>query len=192
MARKQVASSTRKRRVKPLATNRSHKNVSRKYTLFLTRSRSRSRSRVRISQLADDVFTLTNEARAAAGLRPLKKLIVTTTLPNGETLTTDQLSDIATLKARDMRDNQYFDHTSPTYGSPGEMLTEFGVNWTAYGENIAAGQRTPEAVMQSWLNSPGHRANILNPNFTYLGVGYVPGNDQSEFSTYWTQLFVTL
>ncbi|MFF2093733.1 CAP domain-containing protein [Paenibacillus sp. NPDC058174] len=188
MARKQVASSTRKRRVKPSAVNRAR--TSRKYTLFLTRSRTRSR--VRISQLADDVFTLINEARAAAGLRPLRKLLVTTTLPNGETLTTDQLSDIATLKARDMRDNNYFAHTSPTYGSPGEMLTEFGVNWTAYGENIAAGQRTPEAVMQSWLNSPGHRANILNPNFTYLGVGYVPGNDQSEFSTYWTQLFVTL
>ncbi|MFF2483316.1 CAP domain-containing protein [Paenibacillus sp. NPDC058071] len=154
--------------------------------------RKRFKPTVRILAFADDVFDLTNQARIAAGLRPLQKLLVTTQLPNGSSVTVDQLSEIATLKARDMRDQGYFAHTSPTYGSPGEMLDTFGVAWTAYGENIAAGQLTPEAVMNAWLNSPGHRANILNPNFTYLGVGYVPGNSDSEYRTYWTQLFVRL
>ncbi|WP_367649686.1 CAP domain-containing protein [Paenibacillus sp. NEAU-GSW1] len=189
MNKKKVASSTRKQRARSLSssTKRRHK-VTRKYRLILAKRR-----RARIKQLyADDVFSLTNKERVAAGLLPLQKLFITADLPNGEMLTTDQLNDIATLKARDMRDNNYFSHTSPTYGSPGQMLTDFGVEWTAYGENIAAGQLTPEAVMESWMNSPGHRANILNPNFTHLGVGYVPGNDQNDYKTYWAQLFVRL
>lgn len=183
-------SSTRKLRTRSLSSSKKRKHkVTRKYRLFLVK---RSKVRIRQSSNADEVFNLTNKERIAAGLRPLQKLLITADLPNGEMLTTDQLHDIATLKARDMRDNNYFSHTSPTYGSPGQMLNDFGVDWSAYGENIAAGQLTPEAVMNSWLNSPGHRANILNPNFTHLGVGYVPGDEQSEFRTYWTQLFVTL
>ena len=65
-----------------------------------------------------------------------------------------------------MRDKNYFSHTSPTYGTPEEMLNRFGVKWRAYGENIAAGQTTAEEVMRVWMNSTGHRANILDPRFS--------------------------
>jgi uncharacterized protein YkwD len=85
-----------------------------------------------------------------------------------------------------MRDRNYFDHTSPTYGSPFEMLQHFGVSYTAAGENIAAGQKNAEAVMRDWLNSSGHRANILNREYKELGVGYVTGG---SYGTYWVQLF---
>ena len=72
------------------------------------------------------------------------------------------------------------------YGSPFEMLQRFGVNYTAAGENIAAGQKSAEAVMTDWLNSSGHRANILNKEYKELGVGYVTGG---SYGTYWVQLF---
>ncbi|WP_342190492.1 CAP domain-containing protein [Paenibacillus macquariensis] len=65
-----------------------------------------------------------------------------------------------------------------------------GVKWRAYGENIAAGQTTPEEVTRVWMNSPGHRANILDPRFTDIGVGYVAGTATSQYRTYWTQLFI--
>ncbi|MCM3631002.1 CAP domain-containing protein [Paenibacillus glycanilyticus] len=126
----------------------------------------------------DEVFALVNQEREAAGLLPLARLEV--------------LFEAAEAKAQDMRDNNYFDHISPTYGTPGQMLTQFGVAWTAYGENIAAGQRTPAAVMEAWMNSPGHRANILSSKFTHLGVGYAPGTTDSRYRTYWVQEFVRL
>ncbi|GLX66372.1 CAP domain-containing protein [Paenibacillus glycanilyticus] len=126
----------------------------------------------------DEVFALVNQEREAAGLPPLARLEV--------------LFEAAEAKAQDMRDNNYFDHISPTYGTPGQMLTQFGVEWTAYGENIAAGQRTPALVMEAWMNSPGHRANILSPKFTHMGVGYAPGTTDSRYRTYWVQEFVRL
>ncbi|OAB41934.1 CAP domain-containing protein [Paenibacillus glacialis] len=122
------------------------------------------------------VFRLVNEERTSRGIAAL-------------TLNST-LTDLASLKSRDMRDNNYFGHTSPTYGTPGEMLNRFGVTWRAYGENIAAGQTTPEEVMRVWMNSPGHRANILDPRFTDIGVGYVTGTATSRYQTYWTQLFI--
>ena len=66
------------------------------------------------------------------------------------------------------------------------MLQDFGVHYTSAGENIAAGQRTPEEVMNSWMNSSGHRANILNKNFDTIGIGFYEGG---SYGTYWTQLF---
>ena len=86
-----------------------------------------------------------------------------------------ELAKVARLKSADMRDNNYFSHQSPTYGSPFEMMKQFGISYRTAGENIAAGQRTPEAVVRGWMNSSGHSANILNPNFTHIGVGYVEG-----------------
>lgn len=127
---------------------------------------------------ADEVFALVNEERIQAGLLPLSRLEI--------------LFEVAEIKALDMRDNNYFDHVSPTYGTPGQLLTQYGVEWTAYGENIAAGQRTPAAVMEAWMNSPGHRANILSPKFTHLGVGYAPGTSDSRYRSYWVQEFVRL
>ena len=96
------------------------------------------------------------------------------------------LTSIANTKAQDMADKNYFSHTSPTYGSPFDMLKQFGVSYSYAGENIAAGQTSAEQVMNDWMNSSGHRANILNANYTQLGVGYVKGG---SYGTEWVQLF---
>ena len=64
------------------------------------------------------------------------------------------------------------------------MMKDFGVSYRSAGENIAMGQRTPSEVVTAWMNSPGHRANILNSSFTRIGVGYVPAGN------YWTQMFI--
>ena len=94
------------------------------------------------------------------------------------------ISNVARIKSKDMSDNNYFAHQSPNYGSAGDMLTQFGIKWSAWGENIAAGQRTPEEVVNEWMNSEGHRANILSPNFSKIGVGYV-----NNGKPHWTQMF---
>lgn len=95
-----------------------------------------------------------------------------------------ELARVARYKSQDMADNRYFSHTSPTYGSPFQMLKSFGLSYRTAGENIAYGYATPQAVVNGWMNSSGHRANILNPAYTKLGVGYVPQGH------YWTQLFI--
>lgn len=105
------------------------------------------------------VVELTNQERSKQGLAPLKE--------NWE------LSRVARFKADDMRDKNYFDHTSPTYGSPFTMMKNFGITYKSAGENIAAGQKTPEEVVKAWMNSPGHRANILNEDYNQIGVGYL-------------------
>ena len=129
-------------------------------------------SEEQISQ-AELVLKLVNQERSKAGVPAL-------------TLS-QQLTDIANTKAKDMADNNYFSHQSPTYGSPFDMLKRCGVSFSYAGENIAAGQKTPEEVMHSWMNSSGHRANILNANFTELGVGYYEGG---SYGVYWTQTFI--
>lgn len=96
------------------------------------------------------------------------------------------ISNVARAKSKDMADNNYFAHQSPTYGSAGDMLRNFGINWSAWGENIASGQDTPEEVVNAWMNSEGHRANILSSNFGKIGVGYVTN---SNGTAYWTQMF---
>ena len=119
------------------------------------------------------VLDLVNAERAKAGLSPLKL--------NAE------LSRMATIKAQDMRDDHYFDHNSPTYGSPFDMVSAFGIKYSYAGENIAAGQKTPAEVMNAWMNSPGHRANILNKNYTEIGIGVAKGG---SYGTYWVQSFM--
>ncbi|WP_211297038.1 CAP domain-containing protein [Paenibacillus castaneae] len=114
------------------------------------------------------VIDLVNQERAKAGMSALKS----------DTL----LTKVATDKAKDMDVNNYFSHTSPTYGSPFDMMRSYGVTYSYAGENIAAGQRTPQEVMTAWMNSEGHRANILNNNFTKIGVGYVNGKWVQEFT----------
>ena len=121
-----------------------------------------------VSSLERQVVALVNQERAAYGLSPL-------------TLSAD-LSDGARLKSQDMRDSRYFDHNSPTYGTPFEMMRSLGITYRAAAENIAMGYRTAEAVVNGWMNSPGHRANILSDKYTEIGVGHVDG--------YWTQWFV--
>lgn len=118
------------------------------------------------------VVSLVNAERAKAGLKPL---------------TSDwELARVARFKSEDMRDNRYFDHQSPTYGSPFDMMRDFGIKYGYAGENIAAGQTSPEAVVKAWMNSSGHRANILNANFKKIGVGLAKGG---SYQYYWTQLF---
>ena len=119
------------------------------------------------------VVELVNKERAAQGLPALKF--------NAE------LSKVAEAKAADLRDKNYFSHTSPTYGSPFDMMKSFGIKYTAAGENIAKGYMNPTSVMNGWMNSPGHKANILNSSFTEIGVGYVAG---ANCSGYWVQMFI--
>ena len=95
-----------------------------------------------------------------------------------------ELSRVARYKSQDMKDNGYFSHTSPVYGSPFQMMKSFGISYRSAGENIARGQATPQAVVNAWMNSSGHRANILNSSFTHIGVGYVSSGN------YWTQMFI--
>ncbi|BDG43235.1 CAP domain-containing protein [Saccharococcus caldoxylosilyticus] len=116
------------------------------------------------------VVDLTNKERAKYGLPPLKVDLA--------------LSKVAREKSRDMAVNHYFSHYSPTYGSPFEMMRKFGISYTAAGENIAKGQRTPQEVVAAWMNSEGHRANILNKNYTHIGVGF------EENGYIWTQQFI--
>lgn len=94
------------------------------------------------------------------------------------------LCRFARVKSQDMHDNRYFDHTSPTYGSPFDMMRQFGITYASAGENIAMGYSTPEAVVNAWMNSSGHRANILSTKYTTLGVGFVSDGG------YWTQWFI--
>ena len=98
-----------------------------------------------------------------------------------------ELSRVARTKSCDMAKKGYFSHQSPTYGSPFDMMKQFGIKYRGAGENIASGQRTPEAVMQSWMNSQGHRENIMNPTFTHIGVGFCEGG---QYGTSWTQIFI--
>ena len=118
-----------------------------------------------------EVIRLVNEHRRKNGL--------------GELSEDWQLSRVARYKSQDMRDRKYFSHTSPTYGSPFQMIKSFGISYKAAGENIAKGQKTPKAVVDGWMNSSGHRANILNPKFTHIGVGYVADGNL------WTQMFIS-
>lgn len=123
-----------------------------------------------MNEFQKKIVELVNKERAKQGL----KLLV----PKAD------LNRVAQIKAEDMAKNNYFSHTSPTYGSPFDMMKKFGINYSYAGENIAMGYRTPESVMEAWMNSPGHRKNILNPNFTEIGVGF------TSDGYYWVQHFV--
>ncbi|MDQ0299945.1 putative YkwD family protein [Salibacterium salarium] len=126
------------------------------------------------SEFEQEVIQLTNQEREQAGLDPLQSY--------------SELSDVARDKSKDMRDAGYFDHNSPNYGSPFDMMDTYGIEYSGGGENIAAGQRSPEEVVEGWMNSQGHRENILNSDFTHIGVGHAEGG---SYGDYWTQMFVT-
>ncbi|MGY4691223.1 CAP domain-containing protein [Salibacterium sp. K-3] len=126
------------------------------------------------SEFEQQVIELTNQEREAAGLEPLQPY--------------SELSDVARDKSEDMRDAGYFSHNSPNYGSPFDMMDSYGIDYRGAGENIAAGQRTPEQVVEGWMNSEGHRENIMNEDFTHIGVGHAEGGSHGH---YWTQMFVT-
>ncbi len=115
-----------------------------------------------------EVIRLVNIERAKYGLRELTY--------------SKELSDGARMKSADMQKLGYFSHTSPTYGSPFDQMRSLGISYRSAGENIAMGYSTPEAVVNAWMNSEGHRANILSAKYTEIGVGYV---QNGNYCTQW-------
>lgn len=120
---------------------------------------------------AGQVVKLVNQERAKEGLSPLS--------------ISQPAKQAAQVRAREIENS--FSHTRPNGTSFSTALKEQGVNYRTAGENIAWGQKTPEQVVQGWMNSPGHRANIMNANFTSIGVGYYRN---ASGINYWTQLFI--
>ncbi|MBC8587904.1 CAP domain-containing protein [Paratissierella segnis] len=124
-----------------------------------------------LSAEEQEVVRLVNIEREKAGLKAFTA--------------SSELSRVARAKSEDMAKNNYFNHTSPTYGSPFDMMKQFGIKYSTAGENIAKGYLSAQSVVNGWMNSSGHRANILNPSFNKIGVGaYKAGS-----TTYWTQMF---
>lgn len=123
-----------------------------------------------VSAVEQAVLDLTNAERAKAGLKPLQFDAA--------------LQKSAKQKSADMANNHYFSHTSPTYGSPFDQMKMNGITYRAAAENIAMGQRTAQEVVTAWMNSEGHRKNILTPGFTHIGIGYDANGN------YWTQQFI--
>lgn len=124
------------------------------------------------SNLEQEMLKYVNEARQAEGLAPLQMM--------------PELVDLARLKSKDMIDKNYFDHNSPTYGSPFTMLKNHGINYRTAGENLAGNSSVSDAHKRL-MNSPGHRKNILNPSFTHVGIGIVPGG---PYGMMFTQIFI--
>ena len=120
---------------------------------------------------ANEVVRLVNEERAKAGLPAL-------TVDRGA-------ASAAQVRAKEIE--RSFSHTRPDGSSFNSALTEAGVNFSGAGENIAYGQNSPEKVMEGWMNSSGHRANILNSSYTSIGVGHY---QNTSGVNYWTQLFI--
>ena len=134
-----------------------------------------SASNTNTSNLTSDeleVFNLINQQRLQNGLSTLKVDM--------------EVQRVARIKAQDMVNNNYFSHTSPTYGSPFDMLKSFGVSYKSAGENIA-GNSNNSAAVTAWMNSPGHRANILNGSYNYTGVGVING---SKYGKICVQMFI--
>lgn len=123
-----------------------------------------------LSSFEREVVKYTNIERANHGLPELK--------------IDNHVSEVAWYKSKDMEMLSYFSHTSPTYGSPFDMMRHYGINFRGAAENIARGYGTPQGVVNAWMNSEGHRRNILNENYTHIGVGHV------QNGLYTTQLFI--
>lgn len=119
-----------------------------------------------------EVFDLINKQRTNNGLATLKN--------------DSEVQRVARIKAQDMVDNNYFSHTSPTYGSPFDMLKSFKISYKTAGENIAGNSSNSSAVT-AWMNSSGHKANILNSNFNYTGIGVV---SSPKYGKMYVQLFI--
>lgn len=119
-----------------------------------------------------EVFNLINKQRTNNGLTALK--------------IDSEVQRVARIKAQDMVDNNYFSHNSPTYGSPFDMLKSLKISYKTAGENIAANSSNSGAV-NSWMNSSGHKANILNGNYTHTGIGVV---SSSKYGKIFVQMFI--
>ena len=137
-----------------------------------TSGNSYSSSGIDLSQDELEIFNLINEKRIENGLNALvidKEVVV-----------------VARDKAKDMVAKNYFSHTSPTYGSPFDMLKSYGISYKSAGENLAGNSSNSKAV-EAWMNSEGHRANILNSSFNYTGIGVV---SSSRYGKIYVQMFI--
>lgn len=119
-----------------------------------------------------EVFNLINAQRTAAGLSALQ--------------IDEELQNVARVKAKDMVDNNYFSHNSPTYGTPFNMIKNFGITYKAAGENIA-GNSSNQGAVNAWMNSSGHKANILSNNYNYTGVAVV---SSPTYGKIYVQMFI--
>ena len=119
-----------------------------------------------------EVFNLINNQRTQNGLSALK--------------IDSEVQKVARIKAQDMVNNNYFSHTSPTYGSPFDMLKSYKVSYNTAGENIA-GNSSNSGAVNAWMNSSGHRANILNKSFNYTGIGVV---NSPKYGKVYVQMFI--
>lgn len=131
-----------------------------------------------IPDFVQRVFNLTNQYRAANGVAPLQLNL--------------ELNAAALNQSQDMALQDYFSHTGLNGSTPASRMNQVGYTSSYYGENIAAGDTTPEEVVQAWIDSPDHRANLLNPSFTQVGIGYYYlANDTgiNNYYSYWTQDF---
>lgn len=119
-----------------------------------------------------EVFNLINKQRTANGLPALK--------------VDTEVQRVAKIKAQDMVKNNYFSHNSPTYGSPFDMLQSFKVSYKTAGENIA-GNSTNSGAVNAWMNSSGHKANILNSSFNYTGIVVI---NSPKYGKVYVQMFI--
>ena len=135
-------------------------------------SSSESSQTATLSADEQEVFNLVNQQRTSNGLAALK--------------IDSEVQNVARIKAKDMVQNNYFSHNSPTYGTPFNMLNSFKVSYKSAGENIA-GNSSNQAAVTAWMNSSGHRANILNSSYNYTGIGVVTG---SKYGKIYVQMFI--
>lgn len=119
-----------------------------------------------------EVFNLINQQRTSAGLSALK--------------IDEELQNVARVKAKDMVDNNYFSHNSPTYGTPFNMIKNFGITYKTAGENIA-GNSSNQGAVNAWMNSEGHKANILSNNYNYTGIAVV---SSPKYGKIYVQMFI--
>jgi uncharacterized protein YkwD len=136
-------------------------------------------------EFEEDVLVLVNEVREAGASCGSRSYGPTEALTmNGG------LRCAARVQSADMFERGFFDHVNPDGETPGDRIAQVGFDFSLAGENIAAGQQTPEEVMAGWMASQGHCENIMEPGFTHIGVGlHVATNDM--FGLYWTQAFAT-
>lgn len=123
------------------------------------------------SNIAAAVIALTNAERAAAGLAPVAAQ--------------PQLMSAALVHSQDQATMRRMTHTGSDGSSAGDRIERAGFQWRTWAENVAMGYPTAESVMDGWVNSPGHRANILNPTMVHIGVAVVTGGDGAP---YWTMV----
>lgn len=161
-----------KKYVKPIYSGNTNAGTTNQNTQENKTNQSVNEQNTSLSSDEQEVFDLINKQRVSNGLTALK--------------IDSEVQRVARIKAQDMVNKNYFSHNSPTYGSPFDMLSSFKISYKTAGENIA-GNSSNSGAVSAWMDSPGHKANILNGNFNYTGVGVVNG---SKYGKIFVQMFI--